>query len=178
MPHKSTTEEYRVLDHSNLKYLQKVETSLVEDGQFEYFGQPLKNASRIVKMLERLAWKDREVGIVLFLDRNDNPIGYDYWTGGLDFVAIDPRQIVKLMCMLNAIKVVFAHNHPEGDPRPSRGDEAFCLQFCQLSLLMGWEVSDFIIIGRPEYYSFREKNNPSLLTFSRNNFIIDEGVKP
>ena len=172
MPHKAVVQEQAIVDLSKLRYVRKVETQLVEDGTFEYFGKPLREALQIVNMVSRIGHKEREVAVVLFLDHSDMPIGYDLWTGGIDFVAIDARQIFKLMSLLNASKVVFCHNHPEGRATPSRGDEMFCLQMCQLCKLMNWEVKDFIVVANPGYYSFKEQKNQNLLDFEQGPAVI------
>jgi len=157
------TIEFAPHDASQLRYVRRVETSLVEDGQFEYLGGALKSSDDFARMFSRIRHSDREIAITLFLDTNDMPIGYDRWTGGIDFVSIDPRQVFKVMAGLNAAKVVFCHNHPEGAIRPSVGDEMFCLQMCKLCELMGWEVVDFIVLGSAGHYSFKDKDNPNLL---------------
>jgi len=164
--------EFAQHDNSNLRYIRKVETRLVEDGNFEYRGGKLEDARTLAHVFRKLIHFDREQAVVLFLDRNDMPIGYDIWTGGIDFVVIDPRQIFKQMALLNASKVVFCHNHPEGEARPSQGDQMFCIQMCQLCRVMGWVVKDFIVLGRRRsaggsrevaFYSFEQENDPALL---------------
>jgi DNA repair protein RadC len=150
-------------DERRLKYVRKVETRLVEDGNLEWFGGSLLNSKEFDRLFRRLREHDREKAIVLFMDRLNVPIGYDEWTGGIDFVALDIRQIFKVASMLNASKIVMAHNHPEGNPAPSKGDELMCLQLCQLARLMDWEIYDFLVLGSNSYVSFRDSNNPNLL---------------
>lgn len=146
----------------NLRYLRRVETRLVEDGSFEWMGGSLTNSRQISNVFSRLRENDREEAIILFLDYYNTPIGYDKWTGGIDFVAMDVRQIFKVMSMLNAVKVVVCHNHPSDAAKPSEPDLLFCLQLSRLCRMFGWEVWDFCVLGRSEFYSCRENNHPAL----------------
>ncbi|GAF82508.1 unnamed protein product [marine sediment metagenome] len=155
--------EYQKHDETNLRCIRRVETTLVEDHSFEYFGEPITDSAKLAKICESVGRKDREIAVILFLDKLSYPIGYDIFMGGIDFVTIDPRQVFKVAAMLNASKIAVCHNHPEGDPHPSRDDQTFCLQLSNLCFVMGWQVLDFIILASGAYYSFRDSKNPSLL---------------
>jgi DNA repair protein RadC len=155
-------ENFSEHDVSQLRYIRKVETRLVRDGNFSYQGSALTEPEQFVAAFNKITQHDNEVGITLFLDTRNMPIGYDFWKGGIDYVALDPRQIFKEMALLNASKIVFLHNHPEGDHRPSGMDTAFCIQLNSLCTLMGWEVADFIVLSETGYYSFKKENDPAL----------------
>jgi DNA repair protein RadC len=114
-------------------------------------------------MFSRLGGSDREICIVLFLDESNMPIGYDRWNGGMDATMVDPRHIFKQMALLNAPKLVVAHNHPNfGKVRPSIGDEVFCLQLSKLCGIMGWLLCDFLVIGPEDWFSFSKEKHPAL----------------
>jgi len=148
--------EFQEHDYSNIRGVRRVETRLVEDDTFKYNGDPIKNSKDIFDIFESLGLKDRELAVVLFLDKSFRPIGYDIWSGGVDFVTIDPRQIFKVAAILNASAMVMVHNHPDGQLNPSQADELFCLQLSKLGQIMGWPLLDFLIIAGKNYYSFKD----------------------
>jgi DNA repair protein RadC len=148
---------------SELHYLRRVETTLVEDGQFFYNGAPIEDFESVVRLFERLGSRAREHAVVLFLDHDNFPLGYDLWLGGIDFVNIDPRRVLILAGQLLASKIVVCHNHPQGHPSPSQGDEVFCTQLSQLCDIMGWVLLDFVIVAAGgSTYSFRRMHHPAL----------------
>jgi DNA repair protein RadC len=148
-------------DMEGVRYVARVETTLVEDRTFAYYGERLVEPEQFAKLLFRLGHSDREIAIVLFLDESNMPIGYDRWNGGMDFVMLDPRHIFKLMALLNAPKLAIAHNHPNfGKVEPSIGDSMLCLQLSKLCKIMGWELADFLVIGPDNWFSFKKEKRP------------------
>lgn len=154
--------EFQDLGTENLRYIRRIETRFVEDGSFEYFGGKVDTPDKLFRIFKRIGESDREKGIVLFLNHDGLPIGYDLWLGSIDFVSIDPRRVIMLASMLGATKIAIAHNHPSGACEPSNNDSAFCFQVSQVCSILGWELVDFMIIVSNGYYSFREKQNPAL----------------
>lgn len=57
----------------------------------------------------------------------------------------------------HAVRVVLVHNHPSGDPTPSREDEQLTNRVKEAGMLLGIPLMDHIIIGDNSYYSFRER---------------------
>ncbi len=79
--------------------------------------------------------------------------------GTLTASLVHPREIFKKAIERSAHAVILAHNHPSGDPTPSREDREITLRLIQAGKLMGIEVLDHIVVGRgkPGYASFRER---------------------
>jgi DNA repair protein RadC len=156
--------EFEPHDTRKLQFVRRVETRLVDDGKLEYLGKPLLASADFERMFRRMRENDREKAILLFLTHESMPIGYDEWTGGQDFVALDLRQIFKVASMLNASKIVMCHNHPDEDsPKPSGADRTTCLLLCQMARLMGWTIADFLVMGNTAVYSFKDRNEDTLL---------------
>ena len=57
----------------------------------------------------------------------------------------------------NAVSIIILHNHPSGDPAPSREDRLITERIRQAGELIGIELLDHIIIGNNRYMSFREE---------------------
>lgn len=146
----------------NVRYIRRVETTLVDDGSFEYIGLPIKSEDDLARIFSRLRESAREQAVVLFMNYQSMPIGYDLWLGGIDFVAIDPRRIISLAGTLMAAKIAVCHNHPTGPALPSDGDTMFAVQLGQLCKIMGWEFYDFMILSSGDFFSFRKTKHPAL----------------
>jgi DNA repair protein RadC len=77
-------------------------------------------------------------------------------TGSVKSVQVSPREIFMLALRQGAVSVILLHNHPSGDPTPSRDDIYLTGRIRECGELLGIELSDHIIIGDNRYYSFRE----------------------
>lgn len=68
---------------------------------------------------------------------------------------IYPREILRRALELGAAALILAHNHPSGDPQPSRGDVAATRRLVEAAALVGVEVRDHLVIARSGWSSFR-----------------------
>ncbi len=76
--------------------------------------------------------------------------------GGLTSSLVHPREVFLPAIREGAPLVIFAHNHPSGDPSPSRDDLLLSRRLSEAGKLLGVEVLDHIIIGGNSYYSFAD----------------------
>ena len=71
----------------------------------------------------KLAFDDKESFHILFLDKRNQLIkGETQQTGTVDHTPVYPREVVKRALELSATAIILVHNHPSGDPTPSRAD--------------------------------------------------------
>ena len=79
--------------------------------------------------------------------------------GAGNTVHVSPRDIYRRLLRERAVACVVIHNHPSGDPAPSREDEALTKRLVDVGTLHDLHVSDHIIIGNGtgEFFSFAEK---------------------
>jgi DNA repair protein RadC len=70
---------------------------------------------------------------------------------------VHPREIFREAAAGSAAAIVLFHNHPSGDPEPSREDRRLTERLIAAGVLMGIDVLDHIILGDGRYFSFREK---------------------
>lgn len=104
----------------------------------------------------KLGEKDREVFAVVFLDAQHRMIAYEeLFQGGLTGSSVHPREIVRRAIHHNAAALIMTHNHPSGDPRPSRADEHITNVVKDACNLIEVRVLDHIVVGR-KAFSFRE----------------------
>ena len=77
-------------------------------------------------------------------------------TGTVNHTPVYPREVVRRALQLGAAAVVLVHNHPSGDPEPSREDVEMTRQVQQAAETMGLAVRDHIIVGTGRWTSFRD----------------------
>ena len=87
--------------------------------------------------------------------------------GLLDSAPVHPREVFREAVRQNAASVVLAHNHPSGDPTPSKGDIDITRRLIEAGRILGISIVDHVIVGRPSpetpgFVSLRENN---LVTF-------------
>ncbi|MCG3826655.1 RadC family protein [Photobacterium damselae] len=105
----------------------------------------------------KLAHNDREVFAVLLLDNQHQIIKYhELFFGTIDAATIYPREVVKLALDHNAAAVIFAHNHPSGDPTPSNADQRMTQKLKEALALIDVRVLDHVVVGK-SCVSFSER---------------------
>lgn len=77
--------------------------------------------------------------------------------GTLNYSMVHPREVFMEAYMNHAVSIICVHNHPGGNPMPSRADIELTRRLVEIGKLMGISVDDHIIIGRNSYYSFFEE---------------------
>jgi len=118
----------------------------------------LNNPEETKRFLQsRLAGQQREVFACLFLDNKHQVISFDIlFYGTIDGASVYPREVVKSTLKHNAAAVIFAHNHPSGDPEPSQADINITRQLTEALKLIDVRVLDHIIIGLASTSSLAE----------------------
>lgn len=76
--------------------------------------------------------------------------------GTVDAALVSPREIFLQALRVQAVSFILLHNHPSGDPSPSREDTEITGRLFELGELMQLNLTDHIIVGAGQYFSFRE----------------------
>jgi DNA repair protein RadC len=93
---------------------------------------------------------------VLFLNHKHALIADEVQqTGTVNHAPVYPREVVKRALDLGASAIILAHNHPGGDPTPSKDDIAITRQIVTAAASLGLTVHDHLIIAGAKHYSFR-----------------------
>jgi len=104
-----------------------------------------------------LASERNEVFYVLALNSQNGLIAAEeIQRGTVNRTAVFPRLVVEAVLKHRATAVIFAHNHPGGDPRPSEADRQLTRKLCGILKDLDIAVHDHIIIAGLDYYSFAE----------------------
>ena len=111
-------------------------------------------------LLKEIANSDREHFVCLHLDARNRVAAMETVSiGSLNASLVHPREIFKGAILSNAASLLLGHNHPSGDPTPSREDIELTRRLTQAAEIMGMEIVDHIIVcpdGR--FLSMKESN--------------------
>ena len=129
------------------------------DSHLKSKGELLTSPQEVRTFLRlHLEREEREVFAVLFLDTRHRLIEFQrMFFGTIDSASVYPREVVKAALQLNSSCVVFAHNHPSGDPTPSHADRQLTARLKSALELVDVRVLDHIVIGHAASESFAEK---------------------
>ncbi|MEL6615988.1 MAG: DNA repair protein RadC [Bacteroidota bacterium] len=106
----------------------------------------------------RLRDLSREVFVVVHLSTANVIVSeHTLTTGGLAASIVEPRQVFQRAILENAASVICLHNHPSGNPEPSREDVAITKQLCEAGAVLGIPVHDHVIIAGRGYTSLKER---------------------
>ena len=136
----------------------------LELGRRRQAGFPLnKTQVRSSKELAdylKTALKDyeHEVFAVVFMNRANKINHFQVLSsGGISHTIVDPRIIFKRALEVKATSIVLCHNHPSGNLRPSRQDEALTAKLKEAGTLLDINVVDHLIVSDEGYYSFADE---------------------
>jgi DNA repair protein RadC len=121
-------------------------------------SKPILSSSQAVLDYCRavMAFEAREQFRILFLDKKNRLIADEVQQQGtVDHTPVYVREIVKRSLELSACAIILVHNHPSGDPAPSRADLEMTSQIVAIARPFGIAVHDHLIIGRQGHASFK-----------------------
>ncbi len=103
-----------------------------------------------------MAFEQREQFRILFLDKKNALIADEVQqVGTVDHTPAYPREVVRRALELSSTAIVLVHNHPSGDPTPSRADIDMTKEIIEAGKRLGVAVHDHIIIGRKGFASMK-----------------------
>ena len=119
----------------------------------------IKNPEAVCKLISStIKEKAKEHFKLILLNSRNKKIGISTISvGTLTTSLVHPREVFKEALAHSAASVILAHNHPSGDPEPSEDDLKITRKLVESGKILGVEVIDHIIIGKNNFYSFREK---------------------
>lgn len=144
---------------SAAKRVDIVTVKLVTEGSVLYDARKISSTSEAAG-LGRLFLEDadREQVIVCCLNTKNQPISMNVVSmGTLNSSLVHPREVFKTAILSNAASIILFHNHPSGDPEPSKEDITISKHIQEAGALMGIELLDHVIIGDANrYFSIKE----------------------
>jgi DNA repair protein RadC len=102
--------------------------------------------------------RDRERCVAALLDTKHRLLDVvTVSVGSIDHTFMAPREVFRDALLANASAVVLAHNHPSGDPEPSRDDELVTRRLVRAGELVGVEVLDHLVVGGDRWISLARR---------------------
>lgn len=128
-----------------------LETNLIQQ-------DPISNSRALFDFLKHtLRDKQREMFQTVFLNAKNRVIATETLAeGSLTSSSVYPREVILAALRHHAAALIFAHNHPSGDPQPSDEDVALTRQLVWAGRIMDISVHEHIIIGAHGYFSFAD----------------------
>lgn len=132
--------------------------SLVREKTVDYYGQRVVRPADAFQLIRnQLVDADRERFGVILLNTKNAPVAInEVSVGDLSSAVVHPREVFKPAVLAGAASVILYHNHPSGDPTPSRQDVAITERVAEAGEIIGIEVLDHIIVGDDRFVSLRE----------------------
>jgi DNA repair protein RadC len=140
--------------------LKTVQAAALRLSRAEVINRPvLNNWERLMGYLNAvLAREQIEQFRVLFLDTRNRLLADEaQGTGTVNHTPVYPREVVKRALELQATALILVHNHPSGDPTPSRDDVEMTREVKQAAAALSIVLHDHIVIGNGRHYSFRRE---------------------
>jgi DNA repair protein RadC len=99
---------------------------------------------------------EKEEFRIIFLDKRNAVIADEVQgTGTVDHTPVYPREVIKRALELSATAIILVHNHPSGDPTPSRADIDMTKAIVDIARPLGISVHDHIIVGKHGHASLK-----------------------
>ena len=106
-----------------------------------------------------IADEDREVLLVMMLNTKNRVVGlHRAHVGSLNASVVHPREVMKCAILNNAASIIVSHQHPSGDPTPSREDIDITKRLAEAAKILGIELLDHVIVTHTgNHVSLKEK---------------------
>ena len=146
------------VSENTIAALKVVETSALRLAKAKIMGRPaLSSWEALLDYCAMvMARSQTEEFRVLFLDRKNVLIADEVQNKGtVDHTPVYPREVLKRALELGASALILVHNHPSGDPTPSRGDIMTTREITAAAKALKIEVHDHLVIGRGKHASFK-----------------------
>ncbi len=139
-------------DNMKIKILQ------LKEEYKEYTTRPLMTSpEKVFNILKPMFPPDKEVFFLLSLNtKNGITAIRTISIGSLNANIVHPREVFRAALMDDASSIIVAHNHPSGDPTPSREDIDITKKLVETGKIMGIKLLDHVIIGDGRHFSMQE----------------------
>ncbi len=122
-----------------------------------YKSKELTNPEKVYQLIKsKLKDYHKEYFYIIILNSRNYSVA-EVSVGSLNASIVHPREVFSEAIKNKAASVIFAHNHPSGDPEPSEDDLIITKRLVEVGKIIGIEVTDHIIVTKNGFLSFKEK---------------------
>ena len=150
----------RGLGPHSVAAIKLVQAAAIRMSRAEVMERPvLSNWDRLIDYLHAVMAREKiEQFRVLFLDPKNRLIADEAQARGtVNHTPVYPREVVKRALELHATALILVHNHPSGDPTPSRADIEMTREIRQAAAILSITLHDHLIVGNGRFLSFRQE---------------------
>jgi len=150
--------EVKGVSQSVAQELKIVQAAAIKLSQERVLKRPVLSSWNDLLSYCRAAMADEKTELfrILFLDKKNILIADEVQQRGtVDHTPVYPREVVKRALELGASAIIMVHNHPSGDPTPSRADVEMTNQIIKAAKALNIRVHDHIIVGHKHHASFK-----------------------
>ena len=150
--------KFEGLGESSAVALKLIHAAAIKSTQEKIVNQHILSSWRLVLdyCKTRMSHKKTEEFRIIYLDRKNKIITDEcHREGTIDNIQIYPREIIKRALNLDASSLVLVHNHPSGDPAPSKADIELTQYLINIARPMGISIHDHLIIGKNGHQSLK-----------------------
>ncbi len=128
--------------------MQWVRVKLIKEAR-PAWATRIRDKEDVHAMLKRYyRFHDREEALIICLDNKNAPTHiHSLAVGGINQCIIQPQIVFKVALLAGAAQIMFIHNHPSGDPTPSKEDQQISRRLREAGELMGMRLIDSLIVG-------------------------------
>ncbi|MEW5908024.1 MAG: DNA repair protein RadC [Patescibacteria group bacterium] len=132
---------------------------------FELGRRLLQNKKSQIYLTPKDVWNElkdirdnkKEHFVIFFLDARNQEIKREIISvGSLNANLVHPREVFEPAVRHLAAQIILAHNHPAGDPTPSKDDSEITKQLVEAGKLLGIEIKDHVIVSKANFFSFAD----------------------
>ena len=140
-----------------LKVIRPVfESIAIHEDAALYLTDPINSSAAVFELFRFLQEESKEHMFSLHVDSKNRLICVELVSvGSLNASVVHPREVFKSVLLSSAAGLIMIHNHPSGDPTPSREDHEITKRLKEASELLGIRLLDHVIVGET-YYSFAD----------------------
>jgi DNA repair protein RadC len=130
--------------------------SVVHDANLDV--PTIRTPEDVKAIVRRLLHRDREFFVTIYLNTRNYVLRAELTSlGTVNASLVHPREVFTMACLCKAASVILVHNHPSGDPAPSREDLMLTKRLRSAGEILGIDVLDHVIVSPTgEHYSFAE----------------------
>ena len=111
-------------------------------------------------LMPLLRYETHEKFVVIILNAKNKVLAIRQISeGSLSSAVVHPREVFQKAIMNHAAAIICAHNHPSGDPTPSKEDKDLTSTLAATGKILGIPVLDHVVVSDGLYYSFKEHSN-------------------
>lgn len=136
-------------------------TILIKEKAINYEDSDMNCPKNIAVMMQGLLHMDtlaEEHCYMMALNSSCKLLGMFFMSkGSVDTSILTPREVFMRALLIGAVQIILCHNHPSGRPAPSESDLKLTERFKEAGGLLCISLTDHIIIGKNNYFSFREQ---------------------